>query len=209
MSAPFYDIPVPLQGSSAAPPLRMMAVDILPTAIPIDASKHFSDRLLPYLTTLIEEFSFKGSSAFSAENEFEKEDGGGEKGETLSAALRRATVARGGELMEGHKWLRELVEPHVGLTLGSEAAMDEEKNEAKTRDNDKAKRKFPPQLADKDSNSMAYPPQVSQMAGRLNHRDGHGQSPGKKRVLLLGSGMVAQPVVDYLVCKAGVEVRIG
>jgi len=162
----------------------MMAVDILPSGIPIDASKHFSDVLLPYLTTLIEEYSFGGNdtrSSFppsvlaSAEKESDN-NGNGDEGSRslLSSALDRATVARGGELMKDHEWLRKLVEPHIRLEL--------------------------PSPFDKFTQPIT-------LSKRVDRKDK--QKLSKKRVLLLGSGMVAQPVVDYLVCKGGMEVTIG
>ena len=87
---PFYtsrpaNVPLHLPG------VQMMAVDILPTALPIDASTHFSSVLLPYLESLIA--GYKGS----------------DQGK-LRGALARATVAEEGKLMEKHTWLGEKVE---------------------------------------------------------------------------------------------------
>jgi len=69
----------------------MMAVDILPTALPIDASTHFSNVLVPYLESLIN--GYKGS----------------DQGK-LKGALDQATVAREGRLVEKHARLGEKVE---------------------------------------------------------------------------------------------------
>jgi alpha-aminoadipic semialdehyde synthase len=69
----------------------MMAVDILPTALPIGSSTHFSSVLVPYLESLIA--GYKGS----------------DQGK-LKGALDRATVAREGRLLERHAWLGEKVE---------------------------------------------------------------------------------------------------
>jgi alpha-aminoadipic semialdehyde synthase len=73
------------------PGVQMMAVDILPTALPIDASIHFSNVLAPYLESLVA--GYKGS------------DGG-----RLKDALDRATVTHEGKLAEKHAWLGEKVE---------------------------------------------------------------------------------------------------
>lgn len=154
-----------------------MAVDILPTALPIDASKRFSDVLLPYLATLIEEDSCgEGSSLLEAVGDAEG-PGGGSPSSSRSSALRRATVARGGELMEGHKWLKELVDKHVSLASDRNFAPD-----------------------------SLRPSRTTAAAGQMKSLEGRST---KKKVLLLGSGMVAQSVVDYLACKAGVQVSIG
>ena len=68
-----------------------MAVDILPTALPADASTHFSNVLVPYLESLVA--GYKGF------------DQG-----RLEGALDRATVTQGGALIEKHAWLGEKVE---------------------------------------------------------------------------------------------------
>lgn len=69
----------------------MMAVDILPTALPIDASTHFSNVLISYLESLIA--GYKGS----------------DQGK-LKGGLDRATVAKEGQLVGKHAWLGEKVE---------------------------------------------------------------------------------------------------
>jgi alpha-aminoadipic semialdehyde synthase len=214
----------------------MMAVDILPAAIPIDASRHFSDALLPYLTTLIEEHSYGRSNSESLSSSVpapaKNREGKGEIS-VHSSALRKATVAIGGELTKDHKWLQELVEPHVRLKQILAAAKEEEGN----GDNDRREAlpsnssasispsQLPAEIEQnrrntakaaqssfrsEASNSAAYSLYVSRLVSKVGaERMSHGQSLNKKQVLLLGSGMVAQPVVDYLVCKAGVEVMIG
>ena len=73
------------------PGVQMMAVDILPTALPIDSSTHFSNVLVPYLESLIA--GYKSSDQGS-----------------LEGALDRATVAREGQLVEKHRWLEGKVE---------------------------------------------------------------------------------------------------
>jgi alpha-aminoadipic semialdehyde synthase len=115
----------------------MMAVDILPTALPIDASTHFSSVLLPYLESLIAGYQ------------------GSDQGE-LKGALARATVAEEGKLIEKHAWLGGKVE------------------------------------AWRRSNS------------------GKAQTTMKKRrVLMLGSGMVAGPAVAEICKRSDVELVVG
>jgi alpha-aminoadipic semialdehyde synthase len=87
---PFYtsrpeDVPSHLPG------VQMMAVDILPTALPIDASTHFSNVLVPYLESLIAGYKGYGQGK-------------------LKGALDQATVAEGGQLVGKHTWLGEKVE---------------------------------------------------------------------------------------------------
>ena len=68
-----------------------MAVDILPTALPIDASTHFSNVLVPYLESLVAGYECSDQGK-------------------LKGALDRATVAQEGNLIEKHAWLGEKVE---------------------------------------------------------------------------------------------------
>jgi alpha-aminoadipic semialdehyde synthase len=74
----------------------MMAVDILPTALPMDASTHFSRVLSPYLNALIDEYK-----ASSSQRPLGPEE--------LQDALDRATITKHGELMANHAWLSESV----------------------------------------------------------------------------------------------------
>jgi alpha-aminoadipic semialdehyde synthase len=65
----------------------MMAVDILPTSLPLDASTHFSSVLQPYLSALVREY--KGMEPRDDDEA------------RLRAALARATIAQGGKLASG------------------------------------------------------------------------------------------------------------
>ena len=87
---PFYTSRPP-NIPSHLPGVQMMAVDILPTALPNDASAHFSNVLVPYLESLVA--GYEGS------------DHG-----KLNGALDRATVAEEGQLVGKHAWLGEKVE---------------------------------------------------------------------------------------------------
>lgn len=114
-----------------------MAVDILPTALPIDASTHFSNVLVPYLESLVADYN------------------GSDRGEP-EGALNRATVAREGKLAEKHAWLGEKVEAW--------RASGSRKTQATVR---------------------------------------------KRRVLILGSGMVAGPAVSEICKRDDIELVVG
>jgi len=75
-----------------------MAVDILPTSLPLDASGHFSDSLRPYLNSVID--SYHGKPGEEAE------------------AIRRATIVRQGKLEDKHAWLQEKVDGWRQTTPG-------------------------------------------------------------------------------------------
>lgn len=100
-----------------------------------------------------------------------------------SSALESATIAKMGHLTKKHEWLRPLAEPYILSPKEERKKIKEDRGE-----------RLPPQ-----SKSIGQ-----QAATERESREG-----GRKRVLLLGSGMVAQPVVDYLVCKHGVKLMIG
>lgn len=88
LSEPFYSIRQSTIPDSL-PTIQMMAVDILPSSLPLDASNHFSKALFPYLMSLIREY--QGEQDKPAYHE----------------ALEKATVANGGKLVEKHAWLGE------------------------------------------------------------------------------------------------------
>lgn len=139
--------------------VTVVAVDILPASLPRDASVHFSERLLQYVRSLVDDY---------------KEV----KGEDVEAtdALKRATMTSGGRLQNGHKWLAEKVEAWRA-TQGPRA---EGKHYA----------------SDSDASS-----EHEGWRRRAVER--------KKRVLVLGSGMVAGPAVDELAARPDVELIVG
>ena len=100
---PFY-ISRPANLSSHLPGVQMMAVDILPTALPIDASTHFSNALVPHLESLIAGY-------------MDSDQG------KLKDALNRATVAEEGKLAEKHVWLGEKVEAWRANSSGKTQTM--------------------------------------------------------------------------------------
>ncbi|CDO70674.1 hypothetical protein BN946_scf184761.g12 [Trametes cinnabarina] len=152
LSSPFYTVRPPTLPAHL-PSVTMMAVDILPTALPLEASQHFSKAFLPYLRTIISDYThLSGCSGASAKQSKTRD------------ALERATVARGGELSATFEWLRK----PLGVWKDSVKAAD----------------------------SAATGPGT-------NVEDAKPASAGvqpKKKVLMLGSGMVAPPAVAEL-CK--------
>ncbi|KAI0665461.1 Saccharopine dehydrogenase-domain-containing protein [Trametes maxima] len=139
------------------PPVTIMAVDILPTAPPLEASQHFSTALLPYLRTVLAGYTHPNAKPTSTQ---------------IHEALCRATVAQGGELTPSFEWLRR----PLGIWKENIAAPSSE-------DDEPAK------------------------AGHASKKPLPG-APRKKRVLMLGSGMVARPAVDELCRRSDVELVI-
>ena len=83
-----------------------MSVDILPTALPLDASEAFSKSCLPYVRALVRKYKgIKEDKEYELENQ----------------TLERATVAKGGALVGNHEWLYEKVK-EVGKDGGSEGS---------------------------------------------------------------------------------------
>lgn len=122
-----------------------MAVDILPTALPREASVHFSNVLSPYLKAVLREYRQTASDKLDSAQQ------------NAHDALERATVARGGVLRESHRWL----EGPLGAWRAQREASE---------------------------------------ALRLAR---------KKRVLMLGSGMVAGPAINEIVKRGDVELVVG
>lgn len=133
-----------------------MSVDILPTSLPLDASKHFSSALLPYLESLIEDYAAPHSGHDIAE------------GDTYTAALERATIARNGKLTSKHAWLQDAVDKFHAVNTG--VLLGNKKNG-----------------------------QLDNQAGVLR----------KKKLLMLGSGMVVGPAVDLIAKREDVRLMIG
>ncbi|CAG8691904.1 3722_t:CDS:10, partial [Acaulospora morrowiae] len=112
---------------------QIMAVDILPTEIPLESSKHFSKSLYPYLNDLV-----NGTI-------------------DSNPVLARATITRDGKLVSPHEKLYDLL-PKNNINAAETA----------------------PNVVRKD----------------------------KKKILLLGSGFVAKPLIDYLVKQKDFELTI-
>lgn len=136
ISEPFFKHR-PLTLPAHLPSIQIMSVDILPSSLPLDASEHFCQVLMPYLKAVIQEY--RGQSV-------EKE---------YSEALKTATVAKDGQLQGIHAWLEEPL--------------------------DKWRRS------------------AAKLEGPKR----------KKKVLMLGSGMVAGPAVQELCKRSDVELVVG
>jgi alpha-aminoadipic semialdehyde synthase len=161
LSAPFYTLRHP-SVPAHLPPVTVMTVDILPTSLPLDASRHFSDALAPYLRALVA--GYRGERADA----------------DVARALERATVVQEGNLVGRHEWLGEKVDvwrSSVGRLPGGVESRSGEATETAAK-------------------------------------TGGEQAPAlgtqrKRRVLMLGSGMVAGPAVNELCRHRGVELVIG
>jgi alpha-aminoadipic semialdehyde synthase len=125
-----------------------MSVDILPASLPLDASKHFSSVLLPYLSSLIKKYT---SST--------------EEGDEYTPALGQATIAEDGVLIGKHKWLHHSVDKFYAENTGN---VQKHKVEPKP-------------------------------VGVVR----------KKKLLMLGSGMVAGPAVDHIAKREDVQLVVG
>ena len=126
--------------------VTVVAVDILPASLPRDASVHFSERLLRYVRSVVNDY--KGAKYEDVE---------------ASNALKRATIANHGRLEKRHEWLAPKVETW----------------------------------------------RVTQESRRRDIEGPGGHASKKKRVLVLGSGMVAGPAVDELAGRPDVELIVG
>ncbi len=155
----------------------MMAVDILPTALPREASEHFCAALVPYLRTVVRQYLTPVAKEGREEEKEEKE-----------LELERAVVASGGALREEHQWLEEPLglwrDHQCGLSQSHWAAAAQVGAQSDSRGAAAAA------AADDESGDMA---------GGVR----------KKRVLMLGSGMVAGPAVDEITRHGDVELLIG
>ncbi|RUS28672.1 Saccharopine dehydrogenase-domain-containing protein [Jimgerdemannia flammicorona] len=113
---------------------QVMAIDILPTELPLESSQHFGAALLPYVREMVKSHHHE------------------------NATLHNATIAEAGKLAPKHEALYALL--GGGGTPGVKVNVD----------------KTP---------------------------------AGKKNVLLLGSGFVARPLVDYLLRQGEARITIG
>jgi alpha-aminoadipic semialdehyde synthase len=163
--------------------VQIMAVDILPTSIPRDSSIAFSDVLLPYVRQLINGYRPITDDAKRRLGSYvqEKEDIQRERGE----ALERATVTRDGTLAPRFAWLKE----HVDAW----------------RTRESLKEKVPENVNEFESRKVDVNRETQNGVGATGAL-GFGK---KKRVLMLGSGMVAGPAVHEIAKRGDVELVIG
>ncbi|KAF8183637.1 hypothetical protein BJ912DRAFT_928061 [Pholiota molesta] len=177
LSAPFYKIRPPNLPASL-PAVQMMAVDILPTSIPLDASEAFSKSLMPYLTAAID-------------NQIQRTWDDVPK-TPMAAALKRATIAEHGMLVNGHKWLWPAVKRFHGRDEPQKVE-EEVQNEDATESADALEGATSAIVDQKDVPSPATREKTRSF---------------RKKILILGSGMVAQPAVDMLATRSDVDLVI-
>jgi alpha-aminoadipic semialdehyde synthase len=134
-----------------------MSVDILPSELPLDASRHFSNALMPYLRSLIRQ----------------EQDNVSDSDKDRLDALNRATIARHGSLTKAHEWL------YTPLKALSANAASTKSSGGSAAETSPASTKLP-----------------------------NGVKP-KKKILLLGSGMVAKPAVDEFLKRSDVHLVVG
>ncbi|CAE6479102.1 unnamed protein product [Rhizoctonia solani] len=164
-----------------------MTIEILPAELPLDASKHFSKALKPYLKGLVRAHQRGGTLALDSE--------AGEEGQKVLATLDRATIAENGVLRPQHAWLMERVNAHW------------------------AKSNTQPELA------VASEQSISTTSCGITVSSVHSETSGEsstileakkasqsvkpnKRVLLLGSGMVAKPAVDVFLGREDIRLVV-
>ncbi|KAG8832376.1 hypothetical protein FRC17_001423 [Serendipita sp. 399] len=148
ISEPFFTAR-PANHPEDLPGIQVMSVDILPSEIPLDSSRHFSTKLLPYLRSFIRKEGGRKLESHDLEN---------------LDAFKRGTMVENGKLEPPHAWLKDQL---TVIRTPSEAVVT----------------------------TSADPASPS---GTIR----------KKRVLLLGSGMVAKPAVDYIASRKDIDLVI-
>ncbi|KAJ2913550.1 hypothetical protein MD484_g6867, partial [Candolleomyces efflorescens] len=179
LSSPFFKFTPPsLASGGPLPQVQIMSVDILPTSLPYEASKTFSSKLAPYLSTLIQAKS--GASPVAADK-FKEKKREEQDPSQLSKALQDATIAQGGSLSARDAWLQPTVDKFY-TGLGLTAATD----------------------FNASTPAAEEPTVTPEQAAPANESNG-----GRlKRILMLGSGMVAKPAVDMIAARPGIELVI-
>ncbi|KAF9039350.1 Saccharopine dehydrogenase-domain-containing protein [Panaeolus papilionaceus] len=127
ISSPFYKVRTN-DLSPELPAVQMMSVDILPASIPLDASKHFSSALGPYLKGLIDCQLNPGTAEYPE-------------------ALARARIATGGFLTAKHKWLQPAVDEVYNASAQSSAAGVKPREEQKEKPRVEEQRSVKPEVA--------------------------------------------------------------
>lgn len=164
LSTPFYKTR-PASLPAHLPSVTMMSVDILPTALPNEASTHFSAALYPYLRTLIRDYRATATGESLRSDEQER---------SRLAALHRATVARDGVLSQPFQWL----EGPLGVWRQSLTAA-------------------------KSSSSQEG------LTSHLSSSSWTALLEKRKKVLVLGSGMVAGPVIEEICSWKDTQLVVG
>ncbi|KAG6886864.1 hypothetical protein C0995_003874 [Termitomyces sp. Mi166 len=178
LSAPSYNLELDLASPSSLPPVRIMAVDILPAALPLDASVHFSRTVLGYVSGLVRGYQDGAGwvgGGVKEEDAHGEGEGEGARGEWTREIeeLGRATIACGGRLVGEHRWLGDGVDAFwEGGSAGGRALDGVERGLGKKQ------------------------------------RERGGGGGRKKRVLMLGSGMVARPAVEEIAKRGDVQLVV-
>lgn len=171
--------------------ISVMAVDILPASLPKDASESFAGAVKEYVRCLVAE---QKGELFAS--------GLGENGAELRKALQMATVAVGGRVTGGVRssfddGFREVLEGKVRRWRASQSvAQTTSASGTKTK-----KACVGGETEDIVGSAGAFEAATSSNKGM--------EGAQKKRVLVLGSGMVAGPAVDELAGRTDVEVIVG
>jgi alpha-aminoadipic semialdehyde synthase len=176
---------------------HLMTVEILPAELPRDASKHFSKALGPYLKGLVKAHEMGGSLAFNA-GVYEGKKG--EEARKILETLDRATIAENGVLRPQHSWLMPRVEAYWTQKGKSRAQLEAVSSgrHVSTSSGDVS-------VSSADSGL----PNTSSTEGSATKPIPSSSSPSKKRILLLGSGMVAKPAVDVFLGREDVRLVVG
>ncbi|CAE6447590.1 unnamed protein product [Rhizoctonia solani] len=164
---------------------HLMTVEILPAEIPRDASEHFSKALIPYLKGLVRAHQRGGTFALEGEV--------GEEGQRVLGTLDRATIAENGVLRPQHAWLMERVKAYWAQNKDStqpELAVARERNIS-------ASGRVTLSSVDPKTAGEAESSVESSQYVKPN-----------KRVLLLGSGMVAKPAVDVFLGREDIRLVV-
>ncbi|KAF5331906.1 hypothetical protein D9611_008892 [Ephemerocybe angulata] len=196
-----------LHTTPTLPAVQLMSVDILPTALPLEASEHFSARLLPYIQALLDYPSLRttglslspSTTSRSTSTSVSNGKDGKEESRELAEALERATIARGGKLMENHKWLQPAVDAFYAQARATSSASASATSTAAPTESNLAKRET----------AKGETAKGESVKGQDTKKGSEGEAPrAKKRILMLGSGMVAKPAVDMIAGHADVELVI-
>ncbi|KAF8888387.1 Saccharopine dehydrogenase-domain-containing protein [Gymnopilus junonius] len=188
LSSPFYKFR-PSNLPADLPSVQMMSVDILPASLPHDASHHFSSSLERYIDELVEYYN---TAFYMAPSQSLLVKG---RPTLFPLDLERATIASGGRLVERHAWLQ--------------GAVDRYSTDNRDRDADVeafasfASRNEISEVSEKES------PAAAAVSGADTDVDVNKSWSGrKKRVLMLGSGMVAGPAVDLIARNPAIELIV-
>ncbi|KAJ8521319.1 hypothetical protein ONZ45_g1975 [Pleurotus djamor] len=213
ISSPFYKIQ---PSSPDLPPVQIMSVDILPASIPLDASEHFSDKFFPYLQALVREYVpqhpqeshvILGSNGPIRE-ELAKLLTRPRFDSSHTSALQRATIAQGGELEAPHRWLREGVNEWRKTHPQEHEKLKQEAKQL-LRPHKQGVAQAPERYG-----ALTTPPSFGAIRAAGGPTDNvnvevvRPTRPVKKRMLMLGSGMVAGPAVDEIAKRSDIELII-